>query len=53
VRGREKLPKVWEFVRGELSAGRQAYVVYSRVEDDGGGDVKAVTRELAGLKQGA
>ncbi len=51
VRGRDKLPKVWEFVRGELSAGRQAYVVYSRVEDEGGGDVKAVTRELTGLRK--
>lgn len=51
VRGRDKLPKVWEFVRGELEAGRQAYVVYSRVEDDGGGEVKAVTRELAGLRK--
>jgi ATP-dependent DNA helicase RecG len=51
VRGRDKLPKVWEFVRGELSAGRQAYVVFSRVDDDGGGDVKAVTRELTGLKK--
>lgn len=49
VRGREKLPKVWEFVRRELGEGRQAYVVFSRVDDEGG-DVKAVTRELAGLK---
>lgn len=51
VRGREKLPKVWEFVRGELAQGRQAYVVYSRVDDDGGGEVRAVTRELAGLQK--
>ncbi len=51
VRGRDKLPKVWEFVRDELGKGRQGYVVCSRVDDDGGGEVKAVTRELAGLRQ--
>ena len=53
VRGREKLPKVWAFVRGELAVGRQAFVVCARVEEDGegGGEVKAVTREWAGLKQ--
>jgi ATP-dependent DNA helicase RecG len=46
VRGRERLPKVWEFVRGQLGMGRQAYVVFSRVDEDGGGSVKAVTREF-------
>jgi len=51
VRGREKLGKVWEYVRGELKAGRQAYVVCARVEDDGGGEVKAVTREWGELKK--
>ncbi len=36
VRTTEKLPKVWEFIREKLSAGRQAYVVYPRVEDSVG-----------------
>ena len=33
VRGPEKLPKVWTFVRERLAEGRQAYIVYPRVED--------------------
>ena len=49
VRTPEKLPKVWEFVRKKLSEGRQAYVVYPRVEDAGTGGVKAVTREYERL----
>lgn len=50
VRGREALPRVWEFVREQLAAGRQAYIVYPRVEDDGSGDVRAVTREWEALR---
>ncbi len=45
VRGAARLPKVWEFVRGELEAGRQAYVVYPRIDEDGEGTVKALRRE--------
>ncbi|MEW6303698.1 MAG: ATP-dependent DNA helicase RecG [Verrucomicrobiota bacterium] len=45
VRGADKLPKVWEFVRQKLGEGRQAYVVYPRVEDDEASDVKAVVTE--------
>jgi ATP-dependent DNA helicase RecG len=36
VRTADKLPKVWEFIREKISAGRQAYVVYPRVEDSVG-----------------
>jgi ATP-dependent DNA helicase RecG len=32
-RSEEELARVWEFVRGELGAGRQAYVVYPVVEE--------------------
>ncbi len=49
VRAAEKLPKVWEFVREKLAAGRQAYVVYPRVEDTGDSSIKAVTKEFANL----
>lgn len=45
VRAPEALPKVWAFVRGELERGRQAYVVYPRVEESED-DVKAVTVEF-------
>jgi ATP-dependent DNA helicase RecG len=51
VRGAEKLPQVWEFIRSKLSEGRQAYVVYPRVEDAGPGGVKAVTKEYETLRQ--
>jgi len=49
VRMTDTLPKVWEFVRQKLTAGRQAYVVYPRVEDAADG-LKAVTKEFDNLK---
>ena len=49
VRAAHKLPKVWSFVREKLSVGRQAYVVYPRVEDTGDSGIKAVTKEFANL----
>jgi ATP-dependent DNA helicase RecG len=49
VREADKLPKVWAFVREKLGAGRQAYVVYPRVEDTGDSAIKAVTKEFANL----
>lgn len=49
VRMTDTLPKVWEFLRQKLAAGRQAYVVYPRVEDAADG-LKAVTKEFDDLK---
>ena len=43
VRGPEKLPKVWAFVRERLAEGRQAYVVYPRVEEN---DLKTGTKAV-------
>ncbi len=52
VRGTDKLPQVWEFVREKLAAGRQVYVVYPRVEEqDTAGDIKAVTREFQNIQR--
>jgi ATP-dependent DNA helicase RecG len=51
VRGADRLPKVWAFIREKLAAGRQAYVVYPRVEDTGRNDLKAVTKEYENLRQ--
>jgi len=51
VRAAEHLPKVWEFIREKLAEGRQAYVVYPRVEESGANGVKAVTKELGKLQQ--
>jgi ATP-dependent DNA helicase RecG len=51
VRAADKLPKVFEFIRSKLKEGRQAYVVYPRVEESDQGDIKAVTRERAKLEK--
>src|SRR5579862_6275501 len=52
VRAADKLPQVWKFIREKIAAGRQAYVVYPRVEEqDTTGDVKAVTREFENVRQ--
>jgi ATP-dependent DNA helicase RecG len=50
VRTTDTLPKVWAFVREKLGQGRQAYVVYPRVEETGPG-LKAVTKEFETLKR--
>ncbi len=49
VRFTDALPKVWSFIREKLAAGRQAYVVYPRVEDNVDG-MKAVTKEFDNLQ---
>jgi ATP-dependent DNA helicase RecG len=51
VRTADKAPKAWDFVRSKLSEGRQAYVVYPRVEEDAQGGVKAVTKEFGNLQR--
>ncbi|HTB86050.1 MAG TPA: ATP-dependent DNA helicase RecG [Candidatus Sulfotelmatobacter sp.] len=52
VRTTEKLPKVFEFIREKLSAGRQAYIVYPRVEvADTDKDIKAVTKEFENVRR--
>jgi ATP-dependent DNA helicase RecG len=45
LRGVERLPKVWTFVRQKLDEGRQAFFVYPRVEEDDGDTVKTVVAE--------
>jgi ATP-dependent DNA helicase RecG len=52
VRTADQLPRVWEFIRSQLAEGRQAYVVYPRVGDNGSqGEIKAVTGEFDNLRQ--
>jgi ATP-dependent DNA helicase RecG len=51
LRTTEKLPEVWKFIREKLAAGRQAYVVYPRVEDSGASGLKAVKKEFENLKK--
>jgi len=50
VRAADKLPKVWEFIREKISSGRQAYVVYPRVEATAS-DIKAVTKEFENVQR--
>ncbi|HTX22843.1 MAG TPA: ATP-dependent DNA helicase RecG [Candidatus Aquilonibacter sp.] len=51
VRSTDKLPKVIEFIREKISGGRQAFVVYPRVEDSGAKELKAVTTEFENLQK--
>ena len=52
VRTTDKLPKVFEFIREKIAGGRQAYIVYPRVEvTDTDKDIKAVTKEFASVQQ--
>ena len=52
VRATDKLPKVFDFIREKISAGRQAYIVYPRVEAaDTDKDIKAVTKEFANVQK--
>ncbi len=52
VRAEEKLPKVWEFIREKISEGRQAFIVYPRVEEaDEKSGIKAVTKEFEKLQK--
>ncbi|MGO8838744.1 MAG: ATP-dependent DNA helicase RecG [Limisphaerales bacterium] len=51
VRTADKLPKVREFIRQKLAAGRQVYVVYPRIEESGAKGLKAVTKEFENLKR--
>ena len=52
VRGADKLPQVWSFIAKRLREGRQAFVVYPRVEETGEAGLKAVTKEFANVQTG-
>ena len=52
VRMTDKLPKVFGFIREKISGGRQAYIVYPRVEVvDTDKDIKAVTKEFENVQR--
>ena len=51
LRASDSLPKVWAYIRDKMAEGRQAYVVYPRVEDTGQPGVKAVTKEFENAQQ--
>ncbi|MGA2748830.1 MAG: ATP-dependent DNA helicase RecG [Verrucomicrobiota bacterium] len=52
VRQRDSLPKVWQFIAEQLAKGRQAYVVFSRLEEeDSAAGLKAVKKEFHQLEK--
>jgi ATP-dependent DNA helicase RecG len=52
LRDASRLPQVYEFIRRKIAEGRQAYVVYPRVEEsDPKAGVKAVTQEFERLRE--
>ena len=52
VRTADKLPKVFDFIREKISNGRQAYIVYPRVDvADTDKDIKAVTKEFENVQR--
>ena len=51
VRTPESLPKVWGFIREKIAEGRQAYIVYPRVDDQGSGNLKAVNQEFEAVQE--
>jgi RecG-like helicase/REP element-mobilizing transposase RayT len=51
VRAREKLPEVLLFIRKELEAGRQAYVVYPLIDESEKLDAKAAAAEFEQWKE--
>jgi ATP-dependent DNA helicase RecG len=51
VRNTAQLPKVHQFIRDKITQGRQAYIVFPRVEEgDAAAGIKAVTQEFARLQ---
>ena len=52
VRSGVLLPKVYEFIRQKIAEGRQAYIVFPRVDEgDAQAGIKAVTQEFDRLKK--
>jgi ATP-dependent DNA helicase RecG len=51
IRDSAHLPKVWDFIRSKIAEGRQAFVVYPRVEETSDNGVKAVTKEFNSIQE--
>ena len=51
LRDESKLPAIIEFLRGEIAAGRQAYIVYPLVEESEKLELKAATAEFEKWRQ--
>jgi ATP-dependent DNA helicase RecG len=51
LRGADRLPRVWAFVKEKLDEGRQAYCVYPRVDEDDRESVKTVVAEYGRISR--
>jgi ATP-dependent DNA helicase RecG len=51
VREEASLPAVWSFVKSQLNAGRQAYVIYPRIDESNDSALKAVRNEFTRLSE--
>jgi ATP-dependent DNA helicase RecG len=51
LRDESKLPAIIEFLRGEIAAGRQAYIVYPLIEESEKLELKAATAEFEKWRQ--
>ncbi|GAB4241844.1 MAG: ATP-dependent DNA helicase RecG [Candidatus Methylacidiphilales bacterium] len=51
VRTREHLPAVWDFMKKELAAGRQAFVVFPVIDESEKADLKALASGAEELKK--
>jgi len=52
IRATDKLPKVFDFIREKIRAGRQAYIIYPRADvADTDKDIKTVTKEFENVQR--
>ena len=46
VRSNDRLDRIWTFIEQQVTQGRQAYVIYPRIEEETEGSLKAVESEF-------
>jgi ATP-dependent DNA helicase RecG len=51
LRSRAQLPKVWEFLRAEIAAGRQAFCIYPLIDDSEKLEAKSIKSALQELEK--
>ena len=51
IRQNETLDKIWAFIEDQIKEGRQAYVIYPRIQAEGTPDLKSVESELRTIQQ--
>ncbi len=51
IRTEAQISKIWAFLQEQVAAGKQAFIVYPRIEESEDNDLKAVTAEFEILQQ--